>query len=119
LLRDTAEPEPDSDQHDSDDAESPTIICSTMVSAKGLSAEHVFIVGFNNRHFPRNANAITDYEVCCLAVALSRTRKQCHVVSCSRWKGEPRRVSTFLGWLNTPMETVTRNAAYWREHPEA
>jgi superfamily I DNA/RNA helicase len=89
-----------------------------MVSAKGLSAEHVFIVGFNNEHFPRHPDAITDYEVCCLLVALSRTRRQCHLVSCRRWKGPPVQVSTFLGWLGVPIEESARNAAYWNANPQ-
>jgi superfamily I DNA/RNA helicase len=99
------------------DPDAPTIVCSTMVSAKGLSAEHVFIVGFNNEHFPRHPDAITDYEICCLLVALSRTRKQCHVVSCGRWKGQPVDVSAFLGWLGVSIEGVRRDAAYWQANP--
>jgi superfamily I DNA/RNA helicase len=100
------------------DPEEPTIVCSTMVSAKGLSAEHVFIVGFNDGHFPRNPRAITDYEICCLLVALSRTRTQCHVVSCGRWKGQtPNRVSAFRNWLGVPIDETTRNAAHWNANP--
>jgi superfamily I DNA/RNA helicase len=97
----------------------PTIVCSTMVSAKGLSAHHVFIVGFNNEHFPRHPDAITDYEICCLLVALSRTRTQCHIVSCGRWKGQPAQVSAFLDWLGVPVVQTTRNAAYWQANPPA
>jgi len=102
---------------DESDNEAPTIVCSTMVSAKGLSAEHVFIVGFNDEHFPRHSNAITDYEICCLLVALSRTRKQCHVVSCGRWKGQPVQVGAFLGWLGVPIDETIRDAAYWEANP--
>jgi superfamily I DNA/RNA helicase len=98
-------------------ADAPTIVCSTMVSAKGLSAEHVFIVGFNDDHFPRHRDAITDYEVCCLLVALSRTRTQCHVVSCGRWKGRPVRVSAFLEWLDVAVSNTARDAAYWKANP--
>jgi superfamily I DNA/RNA helicase len=85
-----------------------------MVGSKGLSAEHVFIVGFNNGHFPRDASQITDYEICSLIVALSRTRKQCHLVSCGRWKGQPLPVSIFLQWLGVPIEDRVRNAHYWK-----
>jgi superfamily I DNA/RNA helicase len=100
------------------DPDAATIVCSTMVSAKGLSAEHVFIVGFNNEHFPRHPETITDYEVCCLLVALSRTRKQCHLVSCGRWKGLRVQVSAFLGWLGVSIEETTRDAAYWQANPQ-
>jgi superfamily I DNA/RNA helicase len=99
------------------EADAPSIVCSTMVSAKGLSAEHVFIVGFNDEHFPRHPDAITDYEVCCLVVALSRTRKQCHLVSCGRWKGQLVEPSAFLGWLGVPITETTRNAGYWQGNP--
>jgi len=95
-----------------------TIVCSTMVSAKGLSAGHVFIVGFNNEHFPRHHDSITDYEVCCLLVALSRTRKQCHLVSCGRWKGIQVQVSAFFDWLGVPIEEARRDAAYWLANPQ-
>jgi superfamily I DNA/RNA helicase len=61
--------------------ETPDILFTSLVGSKGLSAEHVFIVGMNNGHFPRNADAITDDEICSLIVALSRTRKRCHVIS--------------------------------------
>jgi superfamily I DNA/RNA helicase len=98
-------------------ADAPTITCTTMVSAKGLSAEHVFIVGFVNEHFPRHSEAITNYEVCCLLVALSRTRTQCHLVSCGRWKGEPVEVSAFLDWLGVPIDGTVRDAAYWQANP--
>jgi superfamily I DNA/RNA helicase len=99
------------------DLDAATIVCSTMVSAKGLSAEHVFIVGFNNEHFPRQPNAITDYEICCLLVGLSRTRKQCYLVSCGRWKGLTVQTSSFLGWLGVPIDETVRNAAYWQANP--
>jgi superfamily I DNA/RNA helicase len=105
------------DADKADDPDAATIACSTMVSAKGLSAEHVFIVGFNNEHFPRHPDEITDYEVCCLLVALSRTRQQCHLVSCERWKGLPVEVSAFRDWLNVPIEETARDAAYWRANP--
>jgi ATP-dependent DNA helicase UvrD/PcrA len=105
------------DTDEASDPDAATIICSTMVSAKGLSAEHVFIVGFNNEHFPRHADAITDYEICCLLVALSRTRQQCHLVSCGRWKGLPVQTSSFLGWLGVPVDERARNAAYWEVNP--
>jgi len=42
--------EDESDDEGDDDG--PIIICTTLVGAKGLSAEHVFIVGMNNGVFP-------------------------------------------------------------------
>jgi hypothetical protein len=61
--------------------DTPDVLFTSLVGSKGLSAEHVFIAGMNNNHFPRNPGAVTDDEICSLIVALSRTRKRCHVIS--------------------------------------
>jgi superfamily I DNA/RNA helicase len=61
--------------------DAPDVLFTSLVGSKGLSAEHVFIVGMNNKHFPRNPGAVTDDEICSLIVALSRTRQRCHVIS--------------------------------------
>lgn len=62
--------------------EQPDILFTTMLGSKGLSAEHVFIVGLNDEYLPRKRDAVTDDEVCRFLVALSRTRKRCHVIGC-------------------------------------
>jgi superfamily I DNA/RNA helicase len=107
----------DGDRGDDDgghgDTDAPTIVCTSLVGAKGLSAGYVFIVGFNNGHFPRDPDDITDEEVCCFLVGLSRTRKECHLVSCGRLGNEPLRVSTFAGWIADELEEVPVNAAYF------
>lgn len=95
------------------DPEEPTIVCTTLVGAKGLSAGHVFVVGCNDGHFPRDPKAITDDEVCQLLVALSRTRTQCHLVSCGRFGAVRTRPSRFLQWLSPMTERRTVNQAYW------
>lgn len=92
--------------------EEPDILFTSLVSSKGLSAEHVFIVGMNNNHFPRNPAAITDDEICSLIVALSRTRKRCHVIS-FRWFGAGGLAkSVFLDWIGPQLETLTVNKDY-------
>jgi superfamily I DNA/RNA helicase len=80
----------------------PTIQFTSLVGSKGLSASYVFIVGFNNGFFPRDPNAITEDEVCRLLVALSRTRVECHVVSCRHF-GE----SAFAEWIRPHLDPVT------------
>ena len=65
----------------------------------------------------KTEDKIIDNEVCCLLVALSRTRTQCHVVSCGRWKGQPTATSVFLDWLGVPIQETTRNARYWNVNP--
>jgi superfamily I DNA/RNA helicase len=95
------------------DAETePDILFTSLVGSKGLSAEHVFIVGLNNSHFPRKPKAITDDEICSLLVALSRTRRRCHVISC-KWFGKGfLRESVFLDWIRPHLEKVSVNKSY-------
>jgi hypothetical protein len=93
----------------------PTILCTTMLGSKGLSAAHVYIVGFNNLHMPRDPKKVTDDEVCQFLVALSRTRKLCHVVSCGRLGQERREVSVFSKWLDEHLEWIDVNAEYFKK----
>lgn len=89
------------------DKTKPSILLTSFVGCKGLSAGHVIIVGANDSSIPRNPANIADVEIAQLVVALTRTRKQCHIVS-NKWlvapymKGQyqqPFNRSTFLGWL--------------------
>lgn len=91
----------------------PRIVCTSLVGSKGLAADYVFIVGFNDGDFPRDPAAISTTEVCQFIVALSRTRKACHVVSCRRFGGQPRVPSSFLGWLGDVVETHWIDKHYW------
>ncbi len=89
----------------------PTIICTSLLGSKGLSASRVFIVGFNNGHFPRNPSNITEDVVCCLLVGLSRTIKKCYLVSCGRFGSIQLQPSIFLNWIRTrcATERIDRN----------
>ena len=91
----------------------PTITCTSLVGAKGLSGGYVYIVGCNDTHFPRNPNAITDEEVCCFLVALSRTRKECHLISCDRFGNVPLDTSRFVSWIGRHVDQVTVNATWF------
>jgi hypothetical protein len=53
----------------------PTVKVTTLSGAKGLQAEHVYVVGLNEQHSPRTNAAPTDDEVCRLLVALTCARK--------------------------------------------
>lgn len=77
---------------------SPTITFTSLVGAKGLSAAHVFVVGCSNGHFPRYSPP-SDVEICEFIVALSRTRKACHLVSSTHYGQERLAPSDFLGWV--------------------
>jgi superfamily I DNA/RNA helicase len=94
-------------------ADDPTIICTSLVGAKGLSGGYVYIVGCNDTHFPRNPNAITDEEICCFLVALSRTRKECELISCNRFGNERLNTSRFLSWIHEHVDQLTVNAAWF------
>jgi superfamily I DNA/RNA helicase len=87
---------------------------TSFEGSKGLSAQHVFIVGLQAGDLPRNANNITDLEICKFLVALTRTRKQCHIIHTGRWSGEARRPSIFLQWIRRErFEPIEVNRAYW------
>ena len=93
----------------------PAILCTTLKGAKGLSAQHVFIVGLMNGHLPRETDP-TDEEVCEFLVALSRTRKACHLVSTKIFAGPPAlRPSMFLSWVKSQCSDVTVDKAYWAQ----
>ncbi|UUY01591.1 UvrD-helicase domain-containing protein [Svornostia abyssi] len=104
--------QPDRDDAAEVDVAEPEILFTTLVGSKGLSAEHVFIVGLNDGHFPRDPDAVTDEEICSMLVALSRTRKQCHVIS-TKFLGrgflEP---SAFLTAIERHLDKVTINKDY-------
>src|SRR5207245_990943 len=69
----------------------PTIKLTSFQSAKGLSAQYVFVVGLHNRDLPKNPNKIDDIEICKFLVALTRTRKQCYLLWTSRFAGVSKR----------------------------
>ena len=85
----------------------PSIMLTSFVGSKGLSAGHVFIVGLHNGALPGDPHNIADIEISQFIVALTRTRKQCHLISNS-WlasamqngKWLPRFTpSKFLSWV--------------------
>jgi superfamily I DNA/RNA helicase len=90
----------------------PSIICTSLTGSKGLSAGYVFIVGFNNGHFPRDPAAITDQEVCQLLVGLSRTRKACHLVSVRHYGPGWLEASSFARWVSQHLRHVDVDKAY-------
>lgn len=91
-----------------------SIICTSLVGAKGLSGGHVYIVGLNNEHFPRNPCAITDSDVCNLLVAVTRTRKKCYLLSCKRFGNIALSPSPFLTWMRSNIRKEIVNAAFFK-----
>lgn len=107
--------EEEEDEEDDEELEDamPSIICTSLLGAKGLSAGYVFIVGFNEGAFPSDPHSVTDDEVCKLIVGLSRTRKECHLVSCGRFGAAWTEPSSFLVWLGVDIEERVVNKDYW------
>jgi ATP-dependent DNA helicase UvrD/PcrA len=111
ITEDDAEPEID-ETGDSGGGREPDILFTSLVGAKGLSAEHVFIVGMNEGHFPRKAGTITDDEVCTFIVALSRARKRCHVISDGFFGKGFLRESVFLSWIKPHLKYLRVDKTY-------
>jgi superfamily I DNA/RNA helicase len=94
----------------------PRIVVTTLVGAKGLQACHVFVVGVNEHHFPRDNAHPTDDEVCQLIVALTRATKSCHLLSCGRFGAQQLPGSVFLSWLAPYLQVVNVNVDYFNDH---
>jgi len=54
------------------DPSQPTTKLTSFEASKGLSAQHVFILGFQDGELPRDNTNITDLEICKLIVTLTR-----------------------------------------------
>ncbi len=94
-------------------ADLPTIRCTTFEGSKGLSAQHVFVVGLHEEDVPRRG-ALADLEVCRFLVAITRTRKQCHLLHALHWYGTEKRPSRFLRWVKPARKaSVSVNKSYW------
>ena len=100
-------PKEDEEEAETDKTK-PTILLTSFKGCKGLSAGHVFLVGVHNGSLPKAANAIKDVEIAQFIVALTRTRKQCHIVS-NEWLVAPKnkkgewvqkfQKSTLVAWI--------------------
>jgi superfamily I DNA/RNA helicase len=106
------ERETDTRQDETD--EDLVIKLTSFEGSKGLAAQHVFIVGLHAGDLPRDVNNVTDLEICKFLVALTRTRKQCHILHTQRWSGQVKRPSIFLQWIRRErFEPIEVNKSYW------
>ena len=113
---DRLEEDQDGDEVDATTLGEPSIVCTSLTGSKGLSAGYVFIVGFNNGHFPRHPQSITDQEVCQFVVGLSRTRKACYLVAVRHYGTGWLEPSIFASWIDEHLERVAVDKAYLAEH---
>jgi superfamily I DNA/RNA helicase len=88
------------------DKDTPTIKITTFEGAKGLSAYHVFIVGMQNGVLPLNPRDIKDKEVRKLLVAITRAKKQCHLIFTKRPFGIPADPSVFMEWIKNERKEI-------------
>jgi len=71
------------------DETQPTVLLTSFEGCKGLSAGHVFVVGLNDGVVPKvQDNQVDEIDCCRFIVALTRTRKQCYLLS-NRWDYGP------------------------------
>lgn len=98
-----------------EDPETPRIKLTSFEGAKGLSAQHVVLVGLHDGDLPRNPDQIGDIEICKFLVGLTRTKKKCTILTARRFGQQAKRLSTLVGWLRPDrLHVVEVNADYWR-----
>ena len=78
-----------------------TIKITTFEGAKGLSAYHTFIAGLQNGVLPANPKNITDKDVRKFLVAITRAKKQCHLIYTKRPFGSSATPSAFIDWIKS------------------
>lgn len=77
-----------------------SIVFSTYVGCKGLSAGFVFIIGLDEKSLPRNNASPSDIEICNFIVSLVRTIKKCYLVSTRFFINKKTKPSVFIRWIN-------------------
>lgn len=96
--------------------EHPIIIVTSFEGAKGLSAQHVYIVGLHNGELPHDMASIKDLEICKFVVALSRTRKKCTLMNTLRFADKWKTPSSFISWIDPKrLEPVKVDKQYWKQ----
>lgn len=96
----------------------PIVKLTSFEGAKGLSAQHVFIVGLHEGDLPRDPNNIQDIEICRFVVGLTRTRKSCSLLATKRFADTPKRLSSFVSWIRSSrLKVIQVDAQYWKRAP--
>jgi len=97
---------------DKDNAFAPSILLTNFSGCKGLSSGYTFITGFEEGVFPK-AMKPTETEVNKFIVAVTRTRKQCHIIHTNHILGEWTKPSMFWRWVpNEISEKINVNRNY-------
>lgn len=93
----------------------PTVKATSFHGAKGLTAQHVYIVGLHNGELPRNPESVKDLEICKFVVALTRARKKCTLLRTRRFGEKVKEKSCFISWIKPDrLEPILKvNKGYW------
>jgi superfamily I DNA/RNA helicase len=93
----------------------PSVKITSFEGAKGLSAQHVFIVGLHNHELPRDPASILDLEICKFIVGLTRTRKKCSLIRTRNFAGKWMTSSAFISWISPArLEFEKIDKEYWK-----
>jgi len=86
---------------------------TTYLGAKGLSANHVFVLGLENGVFPKDPNNISNDEVCQFIVLLTRARKSLNILVSKRFDRRIRRsvdrLSSFVSMIPSQFLKIRDN----------
>jgi superfamily I DNA/RNA helicase len=105
--------EPEAEEPKPEDLSKPTVELVSFERSKGLSAQHVFVVGLQDGSLP--GKTPKDVDVCKFVVAITRTRKRCHLMYCGFQSGKSIQPSRFIDWIaHDKKEFITVNKDYWR-----
>ena len=92
------------------------IKATSFEGSKGMSAQHIFIVGMHENELPHDSNEIQDIEICRFVVGLTRAKKKCSLLHTGRFADKPRKPSPFFSWIQKKRyEFITVNADYWKK----
>lgn len=91
----------------------PGIRLTTYNGCKGLSAGNVFVVGLEQPSSSSKKQPSFN-EICQFVVALTRTRKQCHLITVNNFSGKWQQPSVFFEWIpSVMMKTIDINKEYF------
>jgi superfamily I DNA/RNA helicase len=92
-----------------------TIKLTSFEGAKGMSAQHIFLVGLHAGELPKDAKDIQDLEICKFLVGLTRTKKRCSILWTRCFGQESKQPSVFIDWIQTERyELLSVDAKYWK-----
>jgi superfamily I DNA/RNA helicase len=102
-------------EQEADNTTTPKIKVTSFEGAKGLAAQHVFLIGLHSGEIPKKATNVQDIEICRLLVGMTRTKRKCTILVTSRFGDKFKNPSEFLDWIDAGrFDIKIVNAAYWR-----